>query len=137
MSTSFTQLLKMWVVFFLGGSVALFMLELLFPQSVVFGTAEITPVRALFQSAALISLVSVGSSVMIDELRERFAFFLAEWQHIIVQTLANIGTIWLLSRSAEEMGFGISSWVVAVGLGLVLQVVQLSATKTILPELEY
>ena len=137
MTTSFTQLLRMWVVFFLGTSIALFMFELLFPSLITFGTATITPVRALFQNAAIISFVVVGAVVALEEMCLKHARLSLERFQFLTMLVVNTGMIWLLSRLAEQMGFGISSWIVALVLASILQLIQSSSLKTILPELDY
>jgi uncharacterized membrane protein YvlD (DUF360 family) len=49
---------------------------------------------------------------------------LSNGQWMGLYMVINVVAIWVLARLAEDIGFGISSWVVAVILGALLNLVQ-------------
>jgi len=112
-----------FILFVLNGLVVL-LANSLFPQQVVLGTQYITKGWAIIHSMGTLALLGTFAIPFIREY-ERFRgkmFSPTEW--MVAYFVLNFVGVWLITRLAEQLGFGISSWVVALVLAAVLDVVQ-------------
>ncbi|OGY19282.1 MAG: hypothetical protein A3A65_04125 [Candidatus Chisholmbacteria bacterium RIFCSPLOWO2_01_FULL_49_14] len=96
----------------------------LFPQQVVLGTQFISKGWAIIHSMGTLALLGTFAIPFIREYEKSRGkmFSSAEW--MVAYFVLNFVGIWLVARLAEQLGFGISSWVVALVLAVVLDVVQ-------------
>jgi hypothetical protein len=126
------ELMITFVVWMLGHSAVLFLANRFFPEAVVLGTHQFSIFQSIFYSMMVFTLITVGSIPIIE--------YVAVLQNRVLKTMdwmvsfffINALGIWLVARFAEQLGLGISSWVVAAILALVFDVVQgLLVTKVI------
>ena len=112
-----------FVLFVINGFVVL-LANSLFPQQVVLGTQYITKGWAIIHSMGTLALLGTFAIPFIREYEKSRGkmFSSAEW--MVAYFVLNFVGIWLITRLAEQLGLGISSWVVALVLAVVLDVVQ-------------
>lgn len=123
-TTNFTQLLITWFSFFLVTVIAFYAAAYLFPSYLVFGTDTISPFAGMLQSSALLSLIVVAAIPVIEMAAAAVGRKVTDSNWMVLYLLINTAGIWVISRFAEVVGMGISSWVVALVLGFVLNVAQ-------------
>lgn len=113
-----------FIVLFFVNSAVVYLTHYFFPQFVALGTATTTICWAVVQSMGVLSLIDLLVIPLVGEYekRRKSKFTTKEW--MILYFLINTVSIWIIARFALYLGFGISSWRVAVGLGLMLDVVQ-------------
>lgn len=96
----------------------------LFPAQVVLGTFSITAPWALYHSMLLLTVISVFVMpfVTLYEWKKSVVFTPMQWMstYFVVNTLA----LWVITRFADNLGLGVSSWVVVVLLAAALDWVQ-------------
>jgi hypothetical protein len=122
--TTFSQLMAAWVAFFLASTLLFYLVNLLFPQYLVFGTDQISSWVAMLQSSALLSLLVVGAIPIIEMVGSSMGRKISDSDWMVIYLLLNTIGIWLISRFAEVIGLGISSWVVALVVGFILNLAQ-------------
>lgn len=111
-------------VLFIANSVVVSLANTFFPESIVLGTASITPNWALFHAVGTLSVLNVLLIPLIHEYenaREKM-FTSKEWT--AAYFAINFVGLWTISRFAEQLGMGIASWRVVLVLVLVLDIVQ-------------
>jgi len=121
---SFVQLLSMLVGLFISNSLVTYLAHLIFPTHVVLGTHQIDAWSGLFMAMAILSVVDVGATPVIQLTSDTLNLKLANRDWMILYFVINTVTIWFIGRLAEMVGLGISSWFVAVLLSLVMTGVQ-------------
>jgi hypothetical protein len=126
---SLTQLSTIYVLFIIINSAIVYLAHTLFPQSVVLGTHVLSPMIALLQSMLFFTLLVVGSMPVLEILAKTLKYKLSEKSWILIYYAVNVIGLWITARFAELVGMGISSWMVAVILGLVLSLLQSLANK--------
>jgi hypothetical protein len=121
---SFYQLLRLFGIWLMAQSVALLGLSFLLPNYIVLGTNIITPFSASFNSMFVLTLLAVGALPLLELFQDyqKEAFGTSFW--IMIYFVINSAGFWIISRFAEFLGLGLSSWPVAVILGLVMSFVQ-------------
>lgn len=92
----------------------------LFPQAVVFGTANMSSWWAMVLSAEKLALMGVVTMAYVyyKEWKRGKNYSPKEW--MTTYFFVNVVTIWVVTRFTAQYGFGISSWFVAVLLGAAL-----------------
>lgn len=123
-SLSFVQLLSLLVGMFIANSLVVYLAHLLFPSHIVLGTHQIDPWSALFMAMAVLSVVIVGVAPVVQLVADMLRLKLSDREWIISFFVINVVALWFISRMAEMVGMGLSSWLVVVFLGLVLTGVQ-------------
>ncbi len=122
MTTS--QLAAMFLSSWLVGIVVLGVANLIAPRALVLGTLSISPFWALLVSSGVLSFLGVAFAPVIElvSAKENLKLEMVHWTvlYFVINTLL----IWLLARLSEILGMGISSWMVAVILGLILDFLQ-------------
>ena len=121
---SFFQLLMMVAAFVVINAVVLYAATVVVPQQVVLGNHVVTPPVAAVMAAVVLAFMIVGSLPLLESASELFKFRLKDSHQIVIYFVLNVLAIWLIARFAELIGLGLQSWVVAVGLGFVLNLVQ-------------
>lgn len=118
--------LKLWGAIFAINFVALYVVSLVFPNSLVIGNAQLAPVYALAISSLVLTLLLSLVGPAINSLKIKIK---GNAKLSIVYTLVNIVSLWIIARGANYTGLGISSFYVAIALGLLLSVLQYIAWK--------
>ncbi len=118
------MLVLSYFVLLIVNSVVLYLANTFFPNNVVLGTANIPYLWAIKHSMGALALVGafVIPFVRVLEKERKKNFTTTEW--MLLYFIINTAGIWVIARFAEQFGLGISSWRVAVLLGLVLDFVQ-------------
>jgi len=98
--------------------------NIFFPAYLELGTHELSYLFALILSMGILSLVGTFALpfVHVYENYRGKMFSSSEWMGLYF--VLNTVVIWMIARFAFQLGFGISSWMVAVTLGLVLDIAQ-------------
>lgn len=130
--TSFSQLMTTWFSFLVVTLVTYYLVNVLFPDYLVFGTDQISGVAALLQSAALLSLLVVGAIPIIEIIAGALNKRISDSNWMIIYLAINTVGIWIISRFAEVAGMGISSWIVALVTGFILTLAQGIAYKMLI-----
>ncbi len=123
-SMSTPQLVAMFVSCWLVGIVIVGVASLLFPGAVALGTYNISPLMALVMSMGVLSLLGVACAPVIETISRKEHLQLGMTHWIVLYFVINVLLIWGLARLSEVLGFGISGWMVAVVLGLLLDFAQ-------------
>lgn len=120
----FSQLARLFGVWFVAQSVVLSFLSHFFSESIVIGTYAIEPLHALVYSMFVLTLFAVGSLPLLEIIQEYRAveFRTTEWMFFYFGV--NSGGLWIISRFADQLGLGLGSWIVVAALGLLFSFVQ-------------
>ena len=113
-----------YFIIFVVNALVILIANVLFPEYIVLGTATITKTWAILYSVTALTLLNTFSIPFIREYENRTGKMLKSSRWMIKYFLINFIGLWLISRFAEELGLGLSSWMVAVVLAVVLDVVQ-------------
>lgn len=105
-------------------SLVIYLASLLFPNQVVLGTVNIPVWWAVFCSMAILALIGTFAVpfVRLAENKRGRMMTNKEWMGLYFGL--NFVGVWLIARLAEFVGLGISSWVVALVLAIVLDAAQ-------------
>jgi len=122
--TDFKHLTLIYFCFYVLNVIVVYFANRFFPESVVLGHHFYAPWHALLQSMAVMTFIIVGAMPVVETLANfaRIKLMMRDW--IIVYALVDIFAVWFTARFAELLGFGISSWIIAVVLGLVIDFLQ-------------
>jgi hypothetical protein len=117
-------LVKSFLVMFVVNVLVVLLAHMVFPAFVVLGTGTLSVVWALALSMGILSLIDTFTIpfVRVFENYRKRMFSPVEW--MIAYLVINFIGIWLISRGAEQLGLGVSSWVVVLILAVVLDMVQ-------------
>jgi len=108
-------------VFILAANYVILLLShWLFPEAIVFGTHTMSPEWSLLLIAEKLALISTFAIpyVAYQEWKRNSDYSPKEW--MTTYFFVNAASVWLLSRFASNLGFGISSFWVAIFLGAAL-----------------
>lgn len=113
-----------YFIMLITNSLVLLLASSLFPHAVVLGTYALSPMWALMLASGKLTLLATGAMpfVAYTEWRRGRDFTPKDW--MLTYFVLNVIGVWVLSRFASHLGFGISGWVVAVLLGAALDWVQ-------------
>lgn len=95
-----------------------------FPNHIVLGTMSMTSTWALAHSMGVLALIGTFSIPFIHMYEKYLGRNLTPNEWMIKYFFINFIGIWLIARMATQFGFGISSWMVAVVLAIVLDFLQ-------------
>lgn len=121
---SFMQLAILFVALFIINSLVFYLANLLFPGNVVLGTHMIDKWTALFGSMLILSAIGVGATPLIEVVSDAFNIKMGMREWTVLYFILNAVAIWFISRMAEMVGLGISSWFVVVILAVILDMLQ-------------
>ncbi len=112
------------LVLFVTNAVVLYAAQMLFPKMIVLGTHSLTYWWALGMSMSVLSIL--GAIVMpfvskFEEQRQKM-FSPVEWS--VLYLIVNLIGLWVIARFSEQFGLGVKSWMVVVGLAVVMDVAQ-------------
>lgn len=124
MVMNFAQLSTAWVSFTIGGVLVALLSNLFFPKAVILGNHLLSPFVGAVYAMAMVALIAVGVMPVVEYLikENKWKFSSTHW--LLLYWVVNAGSMWLVGRFAEIVGLGISSWMVAVLVGLALNLVQ-------------
>ncbi|MBN1168939.1 hypothetical protein JXA63_03525 [Candidatus Woesebacteria bacterium] len=113
-----------FVVFSVVDSLVFLLANVLFPQNVVLGNLWINKTWAIIHSVGTLALVNILAIpfVRVYENYKNKMLGVNEWMGVYF--VINFVTVWVMGRLAKQLGFGISSWVVAAFLAVALDVFQ-------------
>jgi hypothetical protein len=113
-----------FVALMLTNVVVVMLANYLFPQAVVLGTYSISYWWALHHSMFKLTVINVFVMPLVSyyEWKKNVTFTPKQWMitYFVVNTIALYG----ITRFAENLGLGVSSWVVVVLLAGALDIVQ-------------
>ncbi len=122
--TSFAQLSAALFAFIIGNTLVVIVANMFFPQAVVLGNQLLTPFQGALYSMTIVALMAVGIIPIVEWVANWYQLNFSNTQWLALYWVLNAGAVWLVARFALIAGLGISSWLVAVVLGLVLNLVQ-------------
>lgn len=95
-----------------------------FPQFVVLGTVNVSVLWAVLLSAGALALVDTLTMPLFQEYEARRGTMLTSLEWMVGYLVVDFIGIWLITRASEIFGLGVTSWMVVLGLAVVLDVVQ-------------
>lgn len=121
---SFTQLLRLFGIWFVAQAIVLAGASYFFSNSVVLGTSTITPFYAMMYSMFVQTLIAIGAVPLLELLQDFQQKNLGTTGWMLFFFGVNTIGLWIISRFAEQLGLGLGSWIAAAVLGLVFAFVQ-------------
>lgn len=118
------QLTVVTLLWFVAHSVIIYFANQWYPSSVVLGTATITSMMAILYSMVVFTLLTVGAIPVIELVAAHMRWRLSNLHWFGLFWVIDAAALWFVARCAEQLGMGISSWVVAVVLGLLIDIAQ-------------
>lgn len=125
------MLVVTYFVLFAINCAIIWLANVLFPKNIALGTWSIPKFWAIIQSMGILALIDTFAIPFIREYAVKKKKMLSSQEWMIAFFLINTAGIWLMARLANEIGLGISSWLVAILLGVVLDLFQGLALKLI------
>lgn len=116
-----------FVIMMIVNVVVLMLANLVAPNHVVLGTYSITPWWATYHSMFKLSVVTTLFMPLVTfyEWKNKTVFSPKQW--LMTYFVVNLVMIWEITRFAENLGFGVSSFLVVVILAAVFNLAQGSA----------
>lgn len=118
------QLALTAVLWLVAHTAIIYLANQFFPASVVLGTNLITPMMGLVYSMVVFTLIAVGAIPVIEAISAQMKWQLSNLHWFALFLVVDVVGLWIVARFAEQLGMGISWWLVALVLGLVMDVVQ-------------
>lgn len=84
----------------------------------------IKPLTGLLQSMAVFSLLTVAASPVIEAVADQMKYKLSFLHWIVLYAGINFGGLWITGRFAEQLGLGVSSWIVVLILAVIMDFAQ-------------
>jgi hypothetical protein len=113
-----------YLVLFIISSLVIFLANLFFPYYVVLGNLNSNIVWSLIHSMGVLALITTFAIPFV-RIRERvLGRMLTSQEWMIYYFILNFVSVWLIARFADQFGFGIRSWVIALVLALILDLAQ-------------
>lgn len=107
--------------------VVLMLANLLAPDHVVLGTYSITPWWATYHSMFKLTVVATLFMPLVTYFEWKYKTTFSPKQWLMTYFVVNLVMIWEITRFAENIGFGVSSFLVVVILAAVFNLAQGSA----------
>ena len=109
-------------------AVVLYLANMFFPTYVVLGNNSLSPLFATVITGFLLSATMALPEPVMKAvgLKTKNELYLA-----LVYIVFNVVGLWILARLANYVGFGVSSFIVVIALGFVLNLVQYAVWKMI------
>ena len=115
------QNLNIWLSVGITNAIALYIASLIFPTGIVFGNESISNWMAVLLTALLLTVVLMLVKPVLKSANLKMK---GDLLINITYCIANIAGIWASSRLSIYVGFGVSSLVVVIVLGVVLTLLQ-------------
>lgn len=104
-----------FLVSLLVSGLVVYLASIYFPTKVVLGTMSITPMWAIIHSIGSLALIITFALPFIREYENYSNKMFKDKDWFFVYFFINFVGIWIVTRFAEQLGFGVSSiWVVAI-----------------------
>lgn len=123
-TTSSRQLAIMYPLMFAVNALVVYFASKFFPSNVVLGTFYISQGWSLVHSMGTLALFNILAIPVIEYYQEKRGKKISDKEWMIKFFLLNFAGVWLLARFSNQLGFGITSWRVALSLALVLDFLQ-------------
>ena len=114
------MLVTLFFTLFAVNALTIMLANTFFPQNIVLGTLHISPVWAIILSGTFFTLIRVIVIPFVDQYQANRSQKLSGTNRLLTYFAVNFIGLWLVSRAAHVLGFGISSFVVALVLAAVL-----------------
>lgn len=122
-STNSREMALMYLVTFAVNALVLYVANMLFPSNVVLGNMSLSPTWAILLSAGALAVLSILAVPVIEYAQEMMGpFTMTHW--IVGYLIINFAGIWIVTRYAEQFGFGISAWWVGLIIAAVTDLLQ-------------
>lgn len=95
-----------------------------FPMNVVLGTVSLSAGWAAALFSGTLSLLTVLFLPFMTMWEQRMKRNFAPHEMMLVYLVFNFVSVWLITRKSEVFGVGVTSWLVVLGLALVLDILQ-------------
>jgi len=118
------QLITTFFLLWLVNGLVLYLANVLLPKQLVFGTMSLSYMAALLLSSGVLAWIATITMPLFTEIEIRKKMVLAPQHWLIGYLIINIVALWVVTRFADILGFGVASWMHVVGLAAVLDVVQ-------------
>lgn len=113
-----------YLLLFTVNALVLWLAYLLFPDKIVLGTISISKTWSVIHSMGMLTLINAFAIPIIREYELTAERMLKNQEWMLVYFAINFTGIWLITRFADQIGMGITSWNVALILAVVLDVLQ-------------
>ncbi len=123
-TTTSVEMTRIYFVCLLANLLVAFLANRIAPLSVVFGTSTLTPGWGMFLSMGSLSLINLLIVPFFEQIQQELQRNLTPKEWMMGYFVVNFLGIWLITRFAEQLGFGISAWWVGALLALVLDLFQ-------------
>ncbi len=117
---------KLLVSISVVNAIVLYVGSMLFPTDLVLGNNILSPVLAALVTGTILSAVMALLEPILKSLKLKIK---NEMHLALVYLVFNILGLWVLAKLANYSGFGVSSYMVVVVLGLVLNTLQYGVWK--------
>jgi len=111
-------------IMFVVNIVVLMLANLVAPNHVVLGTYSITPWWATYHSMFKLSVITTMFMPLVTYYEWKFKIVFSPKQWLMTYFVVNLVVIWEITRFAENLGFGVSSFLVVVILAGIFNLVQ-------------
>ncbi len=115
-----------FVLFWIVDSLFIYIASIVFPLAFVLGNFRFSIFAAIVWAGLWIAVLGWLANWLVEKSKMKLNGF---WQMFIFYWFANSAAIWITAHLATVTGFGIASFVWAIGLGLVLVLVQSAIMK--------
>ena len=120
--------ISFWLIMAVANAIVIYLASLLFPMLVVLGNDKVPNILALLFTALLLTLILSLVAPVLKILKLKVT---GDLSINTTYGIANIAGLWILGRLASFIGLGISSFVVAIVLGVILSIVQFVLWRTL------
>lgn len=118
------NLIISFLILFVVNALIIILANRFFPNQVVLGTYSISYWWAIYHSMLKFTLLTtaVMPFVALYEWKKNTTFTNMQWMGLYL--VVNVAGLWLVTRFANNLGFGVSAWWVVLVLAVVLDWVQ-------------
>ena len=113
-----------YFVLLIVNSLVILLANAIFPQHVVLSTIHVSFIWAICLSLSKLTLLDTFAIPFVRQYEIRSKRMLSNTEWMILYFILNFVGLWLISRFAHVLGLGLSSWIVAALLALVLDIAQ-------------
>jgi hypothetical protein len=125
------QLSIMYVAFLIAHALIVYVGSMLFPSSIVLGTNLLSMPMAILYSMVVFTLITVLATPVIENVSAQMNIKLSNMHWMAAYFVVNMVGLWIVARYAELLGLGLSSWMVAAALAVVMDFVQGLLVKSV------
>ena len=113
-----------FITLFIVNNLVLHIANMIFPDQIVLGTASISHWWAMYHSMFKLTVITtfVMPLVTLYEWKNKTVFTPKQW--MLTYLVVNFAALWEISRFADNLGLGFSSWFVILLFAGVLDMIQ-------------